>query len=43
MFDIKKQIYKRIKPAFKDSPDEPTDEWINQMLLLQIKDNTPIA
>ena len=41
MLDIKKQIYKRIKHAFSASRVEHDDAWINNNLILHIKDNTP--
>jgi hypothetical protein len=44
MLDIKKQIYKRIKGAFKTTKgEEGTDEEINKMIILQIKDTTPFS
>ena len=42
IIDIKKKIWLRISPAFVNIvPDEVTDELINSVIMLHIKDNTP--
>ena len=40
--DIKKKIYQRIKYAFDEAHDDD-EEWINNNLHLQIKDNCPVT
>jgi len=41
---IKKQIFGRIKEMYpKDKQEGATDEWINDAIILEIKDNTPYA
>ena len=42
ILDIKKKLFESMRHAWKDNDDEINDKWINDMIFINLRNNSPI-